>query len=155
MSQEIANKLAQEYFEITNIECSAFFMSNGENHAPSVLRNGEQGVYVFLRGELCFKVGKAGPNSAPRWSSNHYKFNGNQNSIFANTIISKNEHFRSLFPDNQQNIFNDLTQENTKVWIRQNISRMEFKISSDESIGALNLLEGLVQYRMNPIYEGG
>ena len=45
-------------------------------------------------------------------------------------------------------------QKNSKKWIQNNISRIEFKMSSKESDIALNLLEALIQFRLNPIYEG-
>ena len=41
-----------------------------------------------------------------------------------------------------------------KNWIQNNMSRIEFKISSKESSIALNLLEALVQFNFPPIYEG-
>ena len=45
-------------------------------------------------------------------------------------------------------------QKNSKIWIQNNISRIEFKISSKESDIALNLLEAFIQFKLNPIYEG-
>jgi hypothetical protein len=43
---------------------------------------------------------------------------------------------------------------NLKEWIRKNISRIEFVISEECSDYGLNLLEALIQFELNPIYEG-
>lgn len=43
---------------------------------------------------------------------------------------------------------------NLKEFIRSNISRIEFVIREECSDYALSLLEALIQYELNPIYEG-
>lgn len=47
-----------------------------------------------------------------------------------------------------------INNSNVKNWIRKNLSRIEFKISSKESKIALNLLEDLVQFYFPPLHEG-
>jgi len=153
MNQDRVDELVNEYTRITGIECSAIFMQNGTNHIPSKLLDSEKGVYVFLSNETTFKVGKS--VTLPRWNSNHYKFSLGQNRL-ATKIIENINDFINYFPANErQNILEQLTQETTKEWIKANLSRIEFKISINESIGALNLLEGFLQFKLNPIYEGG
>src|SRR5438270_1170482 len=39
---------------------------------PSSLPRGEQAVYVFMLGEVCLKIGKAGPKTQARFTSQHY-----------------------------------------------------------------------------------
>ena len=156
MSQELANKLKEEFKQITNITCEATFMEKGENHKPTTLKKDEQGVYVFLLDEnTCFKVGKAGPKSPARWNSHHYNIDESTPSTFTKSILKDLDKFKTYFDSSlHSEIDNIKEQKNSKEWIQNNISRIEFKISSQESAFALNLLEALIQFRLQPIYEG-
>jgi len=70
VSQELANKLQEEFEMLTEIKCKATYMKKGKKYKPTPLPNGFKGVYVFLLNEnICFKVGKANSNSKARWSS--------------------------------------------------------------------------------------
>lgn len=43
------------------------------NHKPLALPEGKMAVYTFVyNGNQFLKIGKAGPNSSPRYQSHHY-----------------------------------------------------------------------------------
>ena len=126
MSQKLAETLAREFEEISNIQCSYEFFNKGESHEPTTLKKGqEQGVYVFLQNEnICFKVGKAGPNSQARWNSHHYKLNKTKSSL-SGSIKNDLEKFKSFFDSSVHNEIDNLNNNNIKYWIRNNLSRIE------------------------------
>lgn len=89
MNQELANKLALEFKQLTNIECSSKFMNKGQQHQPTTLKKEEEkGVYVFLLNQKhCFKVGKAGTKSTARWNSHHYNLDKSTPSTFTKSFF--------------------------------------------------------------------
>jgi len=155
MSQQLANDIALEFTRISNISCDAVFMVNGETtHTQTRLMKGEQGVYIFLQGDVCFKVGKAGAKSKARWNSHHYNLDATTRSTFPKSFMKDKEQFKQYFDSRQSTEIDNLNPMNVKDWIRNNISRIELKISSDASKYTLNLLEAIAQYKCEPIYEG-
>lgn len=154
MSQNLANRLKDEFVRLTGVECTAVYMEMGENHVPTTLGTSEKGVYVFLYGNYCFKVGKAGANSQARWNSHHYNLDNTTPSTLPKSITKDTSRFKRFFPVEKHAEIDNLSPDNVKEWIQNNISRIEFKISNNESDFALNLLESLLQFRLMPEYEG-
>ena len=154
MSQNLADRLKAEFVNLTGVECTAVYMEMGESHIPTTLSKSEKGVYVFLYGNYFFKVGKAGANSQARWNSHHYNLDKKTPSTFPKSIKKDTSRFKHFFPAEKHSEIDNLSRGNVKDWIRNNISRMEFKISSNESDFALDLLESLLQFRLMPEYEG-
>ena len=154
MNQEVANKIAEEFRRITDIEVSATFMPNGSSHNPTSLQTGMCGVYAFMAGDCCFKVGKAGPKSKARWNSHHYNLDETTPSTMPKSIIKNRGRFKRCFPEAKHSEIDQLKKENIQQWIKGNMSRIEF-LMKDQSDGlALNLLEALVQFHLKPIFEG-
>lgn len=154
MSQNLANRLKTEFINLTGIDCIAVYMEMGKEHIPTTLSTSEKGVYVFLYGNYCFKVGKAGAKSQARWNSHHYNLDKTTPSTFPKSIKKDIARFKCFFPVEKHDEIDNLTLGNVKEWIRNNTSRIEFKISSSESDYALNFLESLLQFRLMPEYEG-
>ncbi len=154
MSKELANRLRIEFFELTGIECLVEFMDSGKMHKPSRLKSNEKGVYVFLLGNHCFKIGKANSNSQPRWNSHHYNLDKTTPSTLPKSIKKNVERFKQFLPKEKHAEIDQLCPGNFREWIENNTSRIEFKMSSSESDFALNLLEALLQFRLKPIFEG-
>lgn len=155
MNQQEANEISKQFKQITGIECNVCFMEMGKNHIPTVLeRDKEQGVYVFLRGSTTFKVGKAGKRSQARWNSHHYNLDESTPSSFPKSFMNELEHFKTYFPTEIQLEMDNLNPQIVKNWIRNNLNRVEFKIDAQEGPLSLNLLEALVQYKLQPIFEG-
>jgi hypothetical protein len=98
VDQNLANKLAKEFTEITDVKCKATFMDKGLAHIPTTQGENEKGVYVFLlNSAVCFKVGKAGCNSSARWNSHHYSLDKTTPSTLTKSILSNIDNFKSLF----------------------------------------------------------
>jgi len=154
MNQEFADKIRQDFEKLTGINCTIQYMEMGESHIPTRLLPNEQGVYVFFRDQQSFKVGKAGSNSQARWNSHHYNLDEKTPSTFPKSFMSDIDNFKTYFPEEIHNEMDNLNGENIKMWVRNNLSRIEYKISSEESKIALNLLEAIVQFHFPPIYEG-
>ena len=147
-----------------------------------------QGVYVFLASErnceYCLKVGKAGPNSKPRWMYNHYTLNGDiddpQVSTLPHYIEINNDPFLSMYGKlekiEEANYFINTCLATVRSnidagnkdgrtydpdslissWIKTYTTRMEFIIPIDvEKSYLVNMLEGYLQWLLNPCYEGG
>ena len=150
--QQEANLLAKLFQEMSNIECEVVFYENGDTHVPSTLNDKEQGVYVFISNNGCFKVGKAGSKSKARWNSHHYNPNSS-NSNLSKSILSEKFKTIELFPNDIIKI-ESLNDNNIGGWIKNNLSRIEFKIDESEGKLALNFLEAFIQFKYKPIYEG-
>lgn len=78
-------------------QCSVTVLEAGEDHKPTRLEKGEIGVYVFLNNKKCFKVGKAGITSQPRWSSQHYNLDISTPSTFSKSLLNKISDFSKYF----------------------------------------------------------
>ncbi|OOF03149.1 hypothetical protein BZG80_10935 [Salinivibrio sp. MA440] len=154
MNQEVADQIAEEFKRITGIEVSQSFMGNGPAHSPTSLQHGMCGVYAFMAGEHCFKVGKAGPKSKARWNSHHYNLDETTPSTMPKSIIKNKARFKRCFAEEKHREIDELNKENFQRWIKDNMSRMEFLIEDQGDGFALNLLEALVQYHLKPIFEG-
>jgi hypothetical protein len=110
---------------------------------PPSLPAGKMAVYVFMFGERCLKVGKAGPKSAARFCSQHYEANRAPSTLA-----------RSLLKGQADIGVSGLDDENVGKWIRDNTSRVNFLIPSIHGMFALSLLEAFVQCRLKPKFEG-
>jgi hypothetical protein len=110
---------------------------------PPLLPSGELAVYVFMLGDRCLKVGKAGRKSAPRFCSQHYG-PGRARSSLAKSLV-KGQTAIGL---------TGLDETNVKAWICQHTSRVHFLIPSKYDVFALSLLEAFVQCRLQPEFEG-
>lgn len=154
MSLRLAMEIAEEYMRITGIEVSVAFMPNGPDHSPTSLQAGMCGVYAFLAGDCCVKVGKAGPKSKARWNSHHYNLDETTPSAMTKSIIKNRGQFKKCYPDTKHREIDRLDKQNIQQWIKSNMDRMEFLMKYQGDGIALNLLEALVQYRLKPIFEG-
>jgi hypothetical protein len=109
---------------------------------PSSLPADKFAVYVFMYGDRCLKVGKAGPNSVARYCSQHYGFNAP--STLAKSLLKR-----------QSDIgVSGLTEHSARDWICKHTARLDFLMPSRYGIFALSLLEAFVQCRLQPEFEG-
>ena len=111
-------------------------------HRPTSLRRGKMAVYVFSDRERVLKVGKVGPRSGARYSSQHY--NGSANSTLAGSLLADADFAMRA----------GLTRENVSSWIRENTDRVNFLLDAQVGPLALGLFEAFVQCRLKPAYEG-
>ncbi len=149
MSAAEANKIADDFASVAAL--AGLSIPRGEievtllpapHRPPSSLPTGRFGVYVFMFGERCLKVGKAGPNSNARFCSQHY-------GTKAPSTLAK-----SLLKSGSSLGIAGLDPTNVKAWICENTTRLNFLMPVEHGIFALSLLESFVQCRLLPEFEG-
>ena len=111
-------------------------------HSPC-LPSGKMAVYVFFWGDKCLKVGKVGPKSGARYTSQHY----NPNSSKSNLAKSILKHKTELGLTN-------VTDSTVGNWIKSNTRRVNFLLDQSLGIRVLSLMESFLQCRLRPIFEG-
>jgi len=110
---------------------------------PSSLPKGKMAVYAFFcRGE-CLKVGKVGPKSQARYTSQHY-IPHSSNSNLAKSLLAARTEMELL----------DLQDSEIGAWIQSNVDRFNFLLDARCGIAALTLLEVFLQCRLKPRFEG-
>ena len=113
-------------------------------HRPPIrLPPGKVAVYLFDHDGRVLKVGKAGPNSNARYTSQHYSPGAAQSTLAA-----------SLLKRGAEIGIRDLTDSNVGDWIRANTDRHNFLLDSSYPIRLLTLLESFLQCRLDPGFEG-
>ncbi len=100
-------------------------------------------VYVFVWSGRCLKVGKVGPKSQARFTSQHYR-PASSNSNLAKSLVAGHEKLG----------LSDITDSNVGAWIKGNVDRVNFLLSAECGIPTLTLLESFLQCRLNPFFEG-
>ena len=113
------------------------------HRAPPSLPKGKMAVYVFSDKERVLKVGKAGPRSQSRYTSQHYNA-GSAPSTLAASIL-KDENAVQRYGLNKRNV---------SGWIKKNTDRVNFILDADVGMWGLMLLEVFIQCRLQPVYEG-
>ena len=146
---EQGNKIADDFVAVAALAGLAIPRSDIEvtvlptpHRPPSSLPSGSPGVYVFMFGDRCLKVGKAGPNSVARFCSQHYGTNAP--STLANSLLKSQSSMGTT----------NLDPANIKAWICENTTRLNFLLPSKHGVFALSLLESFAQCRLRPEFEG-
>lgn len=116
--------------------------NSAPHRPPSSLPIGKMAVYVFMFGDRCLKVGKAGPKTAARFCNHHYGTNR------APSTLAK-----SLVKGQRTIGVRGLNDANVENWIRQHTARVNFIIPAKHGILALSLPEAFVQCRLKPAFE--
>jgi len=111
-------------------------------HTPKALPLGKMAIYAFQKDGQYLKIGKAGPNSGPRFKSQHY-----------NPRSAKSNLAKSLLDDPDMAIYN-LNEMEIAAWIKKNIRRVDILIDAVTDIFILNFLEAFLHCRFKPKYEG-
>ncbi len=112
-------------------------------HCPRSLPAGRMGAYVFLWGDECLKVGKAGPSSHARYRYQHYR-PGSSNSNLAKSILKEPGRLG----------ISGIDESNVGKWIKGNTDRVNILLDDDAGMPVLNLLEAFLQCRLKPRFEG-
>ncbi len=113
-------------------------------HAPPTrLPAGTMAVYVFTHGADVLKVGKVGPKSQARYTSQHYNSGSAQSTLAA-----------SMIADAERLSLGDADMAEIGSWIRTNVDRVNILLPARLGIPVLSLLESFLQCRLRPRYEG-
>ena len=118
-------------------------MSRKPHIPPTELRSGKMAVYVFLWDDDCLKVGKVGPKSQARYTSQHYNPNSS-NSNFAKSILKEKTKLG----------LHNLTESTVGDWIKSNTDRLNIELDESWGIPLLSLLEVFLQCRLKPKFKG-
>jgi len=100
-------------------------------------------VYLFSYGTSVLKIGKAGPNSGARYTSQHY------NAASAASTLAG-----SLLKGGNEIGVTSLTVESAGEWIKTNTDRINFLMKVECGVPTLTLLESFLQCRLKPRFEG-
>jgi hypothetical protein len=112
-------------------------------HDIPQLPDGKMGIYTFLYNDRFLKIGKAGQNSKPRFSSHHYNPKSTMSTLAA-----------SLLKDKEMCRRCKISEANVKEWIMQNCTRIDVIIDAGLDVLALGLIESVLHYYYKPEYEG-
>lgn len=119
---------------------------------PRKLPLGSQAVYAFLLGDRCLKVGKAGPKTQARFTSQHYGMHAP--STLAKSILTNRQWLAEMLPAERCNEVEDIDEATVGAWIQRNTSRLHVFLPTATGALALSLLEAFVQCRLKPMFEG-
>ena len=113
------------------------------HNPPSRLPVGKAAVYVFCHEGRALKIGKVGPNSNARYSSQHYSPRAAKSTLAA-----------SMLKHGAEIGVHGLTEPAVGDWIRANTDRYNFLLDSSYPIRLLTLLESFLQCKLDPVFEG-
>ena len=143
-------QLAQDFRRVANlagIPLAANHLTvetlSAPHRPPNRLPPGKMAVYVFLHRGRALKIGKAGPNSNARYTSQHYSPGAARSTLAA-----------SLLKRGTEIGIRGVTQPTVGDWIRTNTDRCNFLLDSSYPIRLLTLLESFLQCRLDPVFEG-
>ena len=110
---------------------------------PSRLPPGKMAVYVFSQDAAFLKVGKVGPKSQARYTSQHYNPRSAMSTLAASILADKKR------PDLAK-----VDESNVGDWIKSHVDRVNFLLEEHHGVHVLTLLESFLQCRLKPKYEG-
>jgi len=111
------------------------------NHFSPALPEGKMAVYTFVFNDVFLKVGQANQRSKARYQSHHYHIRSGRSTL-ANSLI-KDSAMSSI-----------VNEDNVTDWVRNNCERFDVLIDAKLGKITLNFIEGLLQYKYQPKYEG-
>lgn len=139
--KEIINKVSEILGKPINAE-DYKVVDRGIPHEPKSLPSGMMGVYTFNYNGKFLKIGKAGPQSNARFSSQHYNPKSAQSTLAASILMDNN--IRDM----------GANENNISEWIKNNCRRVDILLDKKLGIFTLELVEAILHYKYEPIYEG-
>lgn len=143
----------EEFREITNSDEKVLEIEVLKApHQSFSLPKEKQAIYIFEKNGIFFKIGKVGDKSNARFRYQHYKPNSARSSLAKSILNNRgNKSLREVF---NSEILDSLSDENIEGFIKQNMNRINIYMDISKGEFYLNLLEALLHYRLNPIFEG-
>ena len=133
-------KLAQIIFTRDDL---AVELLPAPHKAPTRLPADKVAVYAFFVGGVSLKVGKAGPNSQARYTSQHYNA-GSAPSTLAASIMRRPSVFGLEMVDTKA----------VGTLIKARADRVNILLPSSFGDAPLSLLEAFLHCRWKPVFEG-
>jgi hypothetical protein len=109
---------------------------------PSKLPLGMMAIYAFWGNGDWLKIGKVGPNSQARYTSQHY------NPGSANSNLAKSVAKCSIISG-----LADFSAEQPGSWIKENCHRANLLIPASHSMELLSCLEAFLHLKLRPRFE--
>lgn len=122
-------------------------------HKPSKLPFRKHAIYWFSVGDRCLKVGKSGPQSAARYTSQHYNPRSSPSNL-AKSILSNRDRLKAVIHPEMQIQVDGLDELTVGKWIKQKTSRCNLIVDLAVNDRALSFLETFIQARLQPLFEG-
>ena len=113
------------------------------HRAPTRLPAGKMAVYGFWGDGSWLKIGKVGPNSNARYTSQHYNL-GSAQSTLAGSLVN----------DSHMLAVAEFDPNASGVWIKAAAHRVNILMPASRQPGLLALLEAFLHLRVRPRYEG-
>ncbi|HUC63135.1 MAG TPA: hypothetical protein VMF53_14395 [Alphaproteobacteria bacterium] len=110
---------------------------------PTSQPEGRPGIYAFFYQKHCLKCGQVGPNSAARYTSQHYNPKSSKSNLAATLLIRGTEIGLSAISD-----------ENIGDWIKTNTARANVLLPNSTSKRVLNFAEAFFHLAWKPVFEG-
>ena len=118
-------------------------IDRGQPHLPPrSLPKGKMAVYTFAYEGVASKIGKAGPNSNARYTSQHYNPKSAMSNLAKSILLDKEMTDKGI------------NEENVGEWIKQNCRRIDIEIDVNLGIFTLEFIEAVLHYKYTPRYEG-
>lgn len=125
----------------------------GAPHQRPTLPPDTQAVYAFFLGDVCLKVGKAGPLSGARFTSQHYGLNAP--STLARSLLTRCGDLEGLVSAGRLEELAALDAGTIGPWLERNTSRVSVFLPGEAGREVLSLAEAFLQCRWKPVYEEG
>jgi hypothetical protein len=116
---------------------------NAPHRPPGRLPVGMMAVYGFWGDGVWLKIGKVGPNSHARYTTQHYRA-GSARSTLAGSLVA----------DPRMRTVAGLDPVKAGDWIKANTHRVNILLPSSRDRALLSLLEAFLHLRLKPRYEG-
>lgn len=124
--------------QIIRVECS------GPPHRqPSSQPGGMPAVYAFFYEGRCLKCGQVGPNSAARYTSQHYNPKSSKSNLAA-TLLKRGHEIE----------LPDIPEANVGEWIKSNTARANVLLPTTINKRTLNFAEAFFHILWKPVFEG-
>ena len=110
---------------------------------PVRLPPGMMAVYAFWGDDVWLKIGKVGPKSNARYTSQHYNA-GSARSTLAGSLVN----------DPCMQTVGGFDPLSVGAWIRESTHRVNILLPAPRQFALLSLLEAFLHVRLHPRYEG-
>ena len=149
MRAEIA-ELAEDFTMVANLADISLSVEDvsveslcAPHSPPTRLPAGKVAVYVFCHQGRTLKVGRVGPNSNARYTSQHYN-PGSAPSTLAASVLKRGTEIG----------LQGISGPGVGDWIKTNTDRYNFLLDSSYPDRLLALLEAFLQCKLDPLFEG-